>query len=145
MTWTYKGQEINGHDDLHPDCTDIVYQIEYEDGRCYIGKKAVRSLRKKPPLKGKKRSRRVMTNHPFMKYEGSHNKIGLVVKTKEILYQCSTRKASTYLETALLFHHDAIFDPAFVNENIGGKFFDNDLNGLIKDESYDAPVYPDDE
>jgi len=131
--WLYKGKEISCHDDLLEDCTDFVYRIDYVNGQAYIGKKTVRSMRKKPPLKGYKRSRRIMTALPFKDYEGSHGKIlGLEIKTKEIIYQCSSKKAATYLETALLFHYDAIFDPAFINENIGGKFFDNDLNGLIE-------------
>lgn len=130
--WVYKGKEIHSHEDLLPECTDFVYEITYTDGRKYIGKKAVRSIRKKPPLKGKKRARRVLTNLPFVNYEGSHEVEGLVIKEKEIIYQCSTRKATAYLETALLFHYDAIFDPAYINSNIGGKFFSNDLNGLIE-------------
>lgn len=132
--WLYKNKEIKSHDDLLPECTDIVYEITYACGYKYIGKKAVRSMRLKPPLKGKKRKRRVMTNLPFLKYEGSHDSEGLEVSCKEILYQCSTRKASTYLECALLFHHNAIFDDGYINKNINGKFFDNDLDGLLDQE-----------
>jgi len=99
----------------------------------YIGQKCVMSIRKKPPLKGKKRNRRVMQNHPFVKYEGSHDcPEEMVIKSKEILYQCSSKKSATYLETALLFHHDAVFDPAYLNKNIGGTFFDNSLNWLLE-------------
>jgi hypothetical protein len=130
--WLYRENEIHSHDDLLPECTDIVYWITYTNGQNYLGKKAVRSIHTKPPLKGKKRKRRVAVTLPFVNYEGSHDKVGLEIESKEILYQCSTRKASTYLETALLFHYDAIFDPAFLNENIGGKFFNNDLNGLLE-------------
>ena len=133
MNWTHNGKEIVTHDDLNPECTDFVYLITYTNGKMYIGKKAVRSVRKKPPLKGKKRPRRVMTNLKFDTYEGSHGVIGLVVESKEILYQCSARKTATYIETALLFEHDAIFDDMYVNKNIGGSFFDNDLKGLLED------------
>lgn len=131
--WMYKGKEIHGHKDLLPECTDFVYIINYENGQRYIGKKAVRAIRKRPPLKGKKRNRRLLVDLPFVNYEGSCEiTIDSKIKSKEILYQCSTRKASTYLEAALLFHHDAIFDPKYLNENIMGKFFDNDLKGLIE-------------
>jgi hypothetical protein len=129
--WTYEGNPIDSHDDLFPNCTDFVYLITYNNGQKYIGKKAVRSFRTKPPLAGKKRKRKVFTKLPFVKYEGSHGKIGLSVKSKEILYQCSMRKAATYIETALLFEHDAIFKDEYVNENISGTFFNNDLRGLI--------------
>jgi len=130
--WVYKDKEIHSHDDLLPECTDIVYEITYECGSKYIGKKAVRSMRLKPPLKGKKRKRRIMTNLPFIKYEGSHDVEELVIARKEILYQCATRKASTYLECALLFHFNAIFEDEYINKNINGKFFDNDLDGLLE-------------
>ena len=137
MSWTFEDKEVKSHEDLHPDCTDFVYLITYEDGRKYIGKKRVRSIRRKKPTKAqlavrKNYARKEMTNLPFVNYEGSHDVTGLVVKTKEILYQCSTAKAATYLESALLFEHDAIFRDDFVNKSIGGVYFDNDLNGLIK-------------
>lgn len=131
--WIYKGKEVHCHDDLEEGCTDFVYWIEYTNGQNYIGKKTVRSIRKKPPLKGKKRNRRILTNLPFVDYKGSHEgSKDLEIKSKEILYQCTTKKAATYLEAALMFHHDAIFDPNFLNVNIIGKFFDNDLKGLIE-------------
>ena len=131
--WIYKNKEVHGHDDLLPECTDFVYMIEYTNGQRYIGKKTVRSKRKKPPLKGKKRCRRVLTNLPFINYVGSHETAeDLEIKCKEILYQCCTRKAATYLEVALMIHHDAIFDPNYLNENIINKFFRNDLDGLLE-------------
>jgi len=131
--WIYKGKEILCHDDLLSKCTDFVYMIEYTNGQKYIGKKCIASKRKKPPLKGKKRCRRIMTRLPFVKYEGSHETTsGLTIKVKEILYQCSTKKAATYLEAALMFHHDAIFDPLYLNENISGTFYDNSLDGLLE-------------
>ena len=131
--WIYNDKEIYCHDDLIPGCTDFVYMIQYTDGKRYIGKKCVMSKRRRPPLKGKKRNRRIMIKHPFESYEGSHVvTMDLEIKYKEILYQCSTKKAATYLEAALLFHHDAIFDPAYLNENISGTFYNNSLEGLLK-------------
>jgi hypothetical protein len=134
--WTFNGEEVSSHEDLRPECTDIVYIIGYKTGQLYIGKKAVRAIRKKLPLKGKKRCRRIMTNIPFVNYEGSHEfkDLELQVESKKILYQCSTRKASTYLEAALLFYFDAIFEDKFLNKNISGKFFDNDLDGVIAED-----------
>ena len=130
--WIYENEEINSHHDLMPECTDIVYQIWYTNGKTYIGKKAVRAIRKKPPLAGKKRARRVMTNLPFIDYEGSHTKEGYTVDKKEILYQCSSRKTSTYIEAALLFEKDVLFTNTYLNDNILGKFYPNDLKGLLK-------------
>lgn len=131
MTWYYGDLAVQSHDDLDSDTTDIVYCIIYTTGQRYIGKKAVRSIRKKPPLKGYKRPRRVLTNLPFVNYEGScEDTEDMTIWSKEILYQCSSRKTATYIETALLFHTGAIFRSDYLNSNIGGKFFDNDLKGL---------------
>ena len=56
------------------------------------------------------------------------------IEEKEILYQCSSKKAATYLESGLLFHYDAIFDPDYLNKNIGGTLFENSLDGLLDPE-----------
>ncbi len=133
MTWIYQGRDIRGHNDLFPECTDIVYEIQFESGEKYIGKKAVRAFRLKPPLKGKKRKRRVMTNLPFVKYQGSNDLAKeLVPLHKIILYQCSSRKTATFLEIDTIFHRNALFDPVYLNDNILGKFFSNSLDGLIE-------------
>lgn len=86
-------------------------------------------------LKIRKNYKRVeMKNLPFANYEGSSKETeGQVLVRKEILYQCSTKKAATYIETALLFEHEAIFSEEFLNKNILGSFFDNDLDGLLQE------------
>jgi len=133
--WLFQGKKICCHEDLMSECTDFVYMIHYTNGQRYIGRKNIKSKRKRPPLKGKKRNRRLMISHPFIKYEGSHESAGdLEIEYKEILYQCSAKKAATYLEAALMFHHDAIFDPAYLNKNISGTFFENSLDGLLEEE-----------
>lgn len=137
--WLFNGEQVSSHEDLLADCSDFVYVINYTNGQKYIGKKTVRSVRKKPPLAGKKRNRRILTNLPFVNYEGSHETPeGLVIESKVILYQCSTKHAATYLETALLIHHDALFDETYLNSNIGGKFYDNVLNGLLVTNTEDS-------
>lgn len=137
--WLYQGKEIHCHDDLLPECTDFVYQITYTNGQMYIGKKTVRSIRRLKPTKAqlkirKNYVRKEMKNLPFLKYEGSHDTEGLEVLEKEIIYQCSTKKAATYLETGLLFHYDCIFDNSYINKNIAGTHFNNSLDGLLENK-----------
>lgn len=138
--WVYKDKEVKSHEDLHTDCTDIVYCIYYDNGKRYIGKKNVRGLRKLKPtkaqLKIRKNYKRVeLVEVPFVKYEGSSkNTLGLKILKKEIVYQCSNKTSSTYLEAATLFNVDAIFSEEYLNENISGKFYDNALDGYIKDD-----------
>jgi hypothetical protein len=128
--WTYRGKKIQSHDDLHSDCTDIVYVINYFDDFYYIGKKAVRAKRKYPPLKGKVRPRRLMKNLPFVDYEGSIE-TDLRIASKMIIYQCNSRKTSTYLEAKLLFRNDILGDHKSLNDNILGKFFKKDTFGVL--------------
>ena len=136
--WVYRGKEIHSHEDLNSECTDIVYEITYRDGRKYIGKKTVASVRRLKPTKKQlairqNYVRKEMTQLPFLSYEGSHSKEeGLEIVTKEILYQCKGKTAATYIETGLLFIHDAVITDSYLNKNIGGKFFDNALEGLIE-------------
>ena len=138
--WVYEDKEVTCHDDLLPGCTDFVYLITYTNGKKYIGKKTVRSVRRLKPTKKqlairKNYVRKELKDLPFVNYEGSSELVeGLEIAKKEILYQCSTKKAATYLETALLFQHDAILVPEFVNANISGTFFDSDLKGLLENE-----------
>ncbi len=137
MNWTYLDKEITNHADLEPECSDIVYELEFTDGTKYIGKKTVRSMRRLKPTKAqlairKNYVRKEFKDIPFIKYEGSSSENdGKVIKSKTILYQCATKKAATYIESALLFEKDAILVPEYNNKNISGKFFDNDLDGLI--------------
>lgn len=137
MMWTYEGLPIRDHSDLLEGCTDIVYVINYTNGQKYIGKKTVRSIRRLKPTKAmlakrKNYVRKELKDLPFIDYEGSSELTSeLTIKSKEILYQTKTKKAATYLESAELFATDAIFENEYVNKNIQGRFFDNDLIGLL--------------
>lgn len=138
--WDYKGKQITTHEDLLPECVEFIYKITYTDGRMYLGKKKVRSLRRKKPTKKqlairKNYVRKEITELPFVNYEGSHKIVDCPeIASKEILYQCSDSRAATYIEAAMLFGHDVLFDDMYLNENITGKYFDNALNGLLDQE-----------
>lgn len=141
--WLFDYKEIFTHADLLPGCTDFVYRINYNNGQTYIGKKTVRSIRRLKPTKAqlaqrKNYVRKELIELPFINYEGSHTLAAdLTIDAKQILYQCNTKKAATYLEAALLFHYDALFDPTYLNENISGTFFDNSLDGLLEPPEFD--------
>ena len=135
--WVYEDKEVTCHDDLLPGCTDFVYLITYTNGKKYIGKKTVRSVRRLKPTKKqlairKNYARKELKDLPFVNYEGSSKLTeGLTVAKKEILYQTAGKTAATYIEVALLFEHEVLFNSTFVNENISGKFYGNALNGLL--------------
>jgi len=137
--WLYNYKEIHSHEDLLPECTDIVYLIEYTNGKRYIGMKRVRAVRRLKPTKKqlatrKNYVRKEQVDLPFIDYEGSHKiKDCPEISRKEIIHQCSSKRTATYLEAGCLFEADAIFNPEYLNENISGKFFDNALEGLLED------------
>ncbi len=140
MNWTYKDEKVLNHADLLPGCTDFVYLLTYKSGKKYIGKKTVKSYRKLKPTKAqlaiRKNYKRVeLVELPFAKYSGSSREtFGQVLVSKEILYQCSTKKAATYIEAGILFNENAIFGDEYLNKSISGRFFDNDLDGLLGEE-----------
>ena len=140
MNWKYKGKDILSHDDLDDKCTDFVYCLTFKDGMKYIGKKTIRSERRLKPTKEqlaiRKNYKRVeVKDIPFVKYVGSsvENK-GREVVSKDIIYCCSNKRTATYLETRLLMGNKSIeSNELFTNKNVLGRFFDNCLDGLIKD------------
>lgn len=140
INWTFQDKPVLSHDDLYPDCTDFVYELTFDDGTKYIGKKCVRSIRRIKPTKAqlairKNYVRKELKNSPFIKYEGSSDENdGKVVLSKEILYQSSNKKTASYIETALLFNNEVLFTTDYNNKNISGTYFDNSLDGLLGEE-----------
>jgi len=136
-SWVYKNSLVKSHEDLLEGCIGFVYRITYKDGKKYIGKKIVVSERRLKPTKAqlairKNYVRKELVKIPFAAYEGSHDKEGCAeILYKEILYQCSTKRTCTYLETDLLFATKALFDENYLNQNISGTFYDNALDGIL--------------
>ena len=137
MNWTYKDKQNLSHEDLHPECTDFVYEIAFSDDTKYLGKKTVRSVRRIKPTKAqlairKNYVRKELKNLPFIVYEGSSSENdGKTIVSKTILYQSKNKKTATYIEVALLFENDVLFNEEYTNKNISGTFFIDSLEGLI--------------
>jgi hypothetical protein len=136
--WTYQSKPINSHEDLDPKCVSIVYIIEFENNKFYVGKLVVRSMRRLKPTKAqlaiRKNYKRVeLKNIAFQDYVGTSDETkGLKVVNKTILHQCSNKKTATYLEAKILHTVNAIFSDDYLNKNISGVYFDNSLDGLIE-------------
>jgi hypothetical protein len=125
----------------------FVYQIEYEDGTKYIGKKNLYSVKTLPILKnGKIRPNaeriftigtgeriyhdRIKKESDWQTYNGSHklckNKIP---KEKLILAYAYNKYQLTYLEAKYLFIYEVLEKEEFINDNILGSFYrSNRLN-----------------
>ena len=134
MNWVHNGKEIRSHDDFTNDVIGFIYCITYTNGQQYIGKKLVRSYVRVAPTKAqlairKNYKRMEWKNKPFANYNGSSkNTSGLTITKKEIIELCSSKIDLTYCETKWLFRFDVLFNDIFLNDNIGGKFFDGKIS-----------------
>ena len=137
MNWTYKGYEVG---ELPEEIRGFVYIIYYTNGQMYIGSKVVRSELTKPLGKRELEARtdkrqsvnkKVITESKWKTYEGSTKlSEGLTINTKVITHLCTDKRSMTYIEQRELFKVDAPVNPQYLNENIGGKFFDNCLDSV---------------
>ena len=132
MYWLYKSYRV---DKLPKEVYGFVYCIHYTDGTKYIGSKVVHSMRRIKPLKGMRKNavRTKLTESNWRYYSGSSKLTeGKEIHSKEILYLTTNKRTMSYLEVRELMKVDASCNPEYVNENIGGKYFDNVLDGLYE-------------
>ena len=132
MNWTYKGIEIT---ELPEEIRGFVYKIYYTDETMYIGSKVVRSDLKVRPLSGMRSNavRRVTKESKWRMYEGSSKLTeGKTIRSKVIIHLTRDKRSMTYLEQKELFAVDAPINKSYLNENIGGKFFPNCLDGVCE-------------
>lgn len=102
----------------------FTYKIEYTDGTCYFGKKNFAINTTLPPLKGKKRKRKVVKESNWRDYTGSTDwgKFKCIQK-RTILRLFKTKGALTYGEVELLVQERVLFRADCLNNNISGKFY----------------------
>lgn len=133
MFWKYSGKDFNpsSTSDIE-DFVGFIYEVEFSNGKKYLGRKAFFHNRKLPPLKGYKRKRKVVVESDWRKYIGSSKNEDLneslkngeiTVVSKSILKFCESLWEMTYYETKHLFERDCILDENYYNNNILGKFY----------------------
>ena len=131
MNWVYKGKEISSLDDMPDGAVGFVYEVTYiVENRKYIGKKILEVKRKLPPLKGKKRVRRVTKESDWKVYYGSNEEIKKLLSEgkekefkREILEFAFSKVQLTYLETRYQFDRRVLERNDYFNSNILGKFY----------------------
>ncbi len=102
----------------------FTYRINYTDGTVYFGKKNFIINRTLPPLKGKKRKRRVVKESNWRSYQGSSDwGTFKTVQKKSILRVYRSKGALTYGEVELLVQERVLFRADCLNNNISGKFY----------------------
>lgn len=138
-SWIYKDRIISSHDDLPKEVVSFVYILHFKDNTKYIGKKDIRSERRLKPTKAqlaiRKNYKRVeMKDLPFVNYVGSSKENeGKELVSKEILYLCTNKRSSTYLEVKEMMCRGVLEDERYTNANISGKWYNNCLEGLYRD------------
>lgn len=131
MNWIFKGKEVESIEDMPENAVGFVYEVTYlKEGKKYIGKKILEVKRKLPPLKGKKRVRRVVKESDWKKYYGSNEEIKKLISEgkeaqfkREILEFAFSKVQLTYLETRYQFDRRVLERNDYYNSNILGKFY----------------------
>ena len=129
--WIYKGKKIESLEDMPDGAVGFVYEVTYTvENKKYIGKKILEVKRKLPPLKGKKRVRRVTKESDWKAYYGSNEEIKKLLSEgkekefkREILEFAFSKVQLTYLETRYQFDRRVLERDDYFNSNILGKFY----------------------
>lgn len=141
MKWKYNGKYIDSVEQMPADAWGFVYMITTEDGKKYIGKKTLYSVRKrkfgkkeaaKVTDKRKKLYEMVKKESNWKKYTGSNKELNEDIEngigyTKEILHFADRKKQLSYLETKELFVREVLESHTnYYNSNISGTFYKKD-------------------
>ena len=135
IQWLWEGDHIKD-EDIPENAVGFIYMIEHiPTGKYYIGKKNLKAKRTLPPLKGKKRKRKVIKESDWRKYMSSNQWIKEEVSNggeedfkKKILQFCYSAKSLTYYELYWQFKYNVLADENSLNDNLLGKFFRKDLD-----------------
>jgi len=142
-TWTYKGLLVTEVSDMPEDTIGFVYMITDSNGKKYIGRKTLFSIRKRKfgkkesaliTDKRKKLYEMVKKESDWKSYTGSNKELneeianGLEIVKKEILHYGFNKKQMSYLETKELFLRE-VLEPhtEYWNSNINGTYFRKDV------------------
>ena len=123
--WTYLGKAFESED--INEYYGFIYRITNTvNGYDYVGRKYFKTIKKRPPLKGKKNKRRETVETDWKTYWGSSPRlqadIDLLGKdkfTREIIHLCESRGETNYLEAYYQFKEDVLLR-------------ENNYNGIIQ-------------
>jgi Putative endonuclease segE, GIY-YIG domain len=107
--WIYNGTVFDSGD--IQDNYGFIYRItNTTNGYDYVGRKYFTTVKKRPPLKGKKNKRRETVETDWKEYWGSSprlqediNKLGKDKFTREIIHLCKSRGETNYMEAYYQF------------------------------------------
>lgn len=128
--WLTRDNALFTVDSIPPGIVGFVYLITRIDtGRMYIGQKRFTAARTRPPLKGRKRKRRLRINSDWQQYYGSNQellkevaKFGRKRFRRVILHLCRSKGEMNYLEMwEQLSRHVLLDQDNYYNEFCGGR------------------------
>ena len=123
--WTYNGVPFESED--INEYYGFIYRITNTiNGHDYVGRKYFKTIKKRPPLKGKKNKRRETIETDWKEYWGSSprlqadiDRLGKNKFTREIIHLCGSRGETNYLEAYYQFKEDVLLR-------------ENNYNGIIQ-------------
>jgi len=123
--WTYLGKTFESED--INDYYGFIYRItNTTNGHDYIGRKYFTTIKKRPPLKGKKNKRRETVETDWKDYWGSSARLvedmarlGKDKFTREIIHLCKSRGETNYMEAYYQFKEGVLLK-------------ENNYNGIIQ-------------
>jgi len=113
----------NSTEAVPEDALGFIYQItNLVSGRRYIGKKQMKSVKKLPPLKGKKNKRHKTVDTDWRTYTSSSNELNADIvsigKDKfqfDIIRFCGSKSQLAYYEAKAQFDQDVLLSEDFYN------------------------------
>jgi hypothetical protein len=123
--WTYLGKTFESEDINN--YYGFIYRItNTTNGHDYIGRKYFTTIKKRPPLKGKKNKRRETVETDWKDYWGSSARLvedmarlGKDKFTREIIHLCKSRGETNYMEAYYQFKEGVLLN-------------ENNYNGIIQ-------------
>lgn len=136
--WLYNDKEFDPAEYDGENLAGFVYLVtDLKNGKKYVGKKNLWSVRKLPPLKGQKRKRTKISESDWRDYFGSNEEVKLLVENdgrdrfkREILRLCKSKGEMTYFEMKEQIDREVLFRDDYYNEFIGGKIHSKHLKGI---------------
>ena len=107
--WSYNGKTFDSED--IQDNYGFIYRItNIINGYDYVGRKYFTTVKKRPPLKGKKNKRRETVETDWKEYWGSSPRLQADIDTlgkdkftREIIHLCKSRGETNYMEAYYQF------------------------------------------
>ena len=133
--WTYNGNVFDSEDIL--DNYGFIYRITNTiNGHDYVGRKYFTTIKKRPPLKGKKNKRRETVETDWKEYWGSSPRLQADIDAlgtdkfhREILHYCTSKALTSYLEAKEQFDRKVLETDDYYNGHIQVRVHGSHIKG----------------